>query len=839
MSKLGLAAFTLASILVACGSDAPTENSAPPDGTGENAPSGEGEHGAPNEVIVQLGDDLPSAARDRVTHYVKTLAPHAKVVPANEALDKIGSGSLVIAAGATWAASTLVPKADVDALAPEGFVLVSTALGKGTAIVTTGKPNTKLVHSNIGAAFGAFALLEELGMGFLHPLAPTTPKTMNAIAPGIARKEEPRWPIRGLQLHTMHPLELTHLLNGWGPKGTNDATGWEQMLPEWDRFLEWMLANGQNRVHWLLLEAKTWEEFASSETRRTRLKRLVDRAHDFGIAVGVDVPIVLQQQHTWMLVKKQGELPQELEQLRSRVDWLMNAGFDYLATENGTTEFTHPEPQRMLAWMNELAKHLDEKHGHRPAYVKIHCSTGQTAAGYPDPGTGEPINFNFLPHFADARMGIMPHTVQHYGLDDPAPTYGNTDFAYVKDFLESEVGRREVLWHPETAYWVSFDVDVPLFLPIYAERRLHDLRLLGADEEAKKMGRGAHAGKHMDGQSTFSSGWEWGYWLNDVVTARAAWNPHLEAKTDAEALGIVLDQALRPLGATAKPTRELIIATAKAEHDLLILGKVNGKSPSVVERRNGQAYLQGVETWDDIQDVGASIPGFEAAQMTQPDKLGLVEMRTPNPLSSRPKYTGEIELLLAAMENDLAALDAKWAALRKDVPEAARDLFDDLADAMHITWLRAKQVHGLYDYVDMRNDLNPAPRLARLAAARAALDEATDVVKNREPRYRVPADRIAGWGENPTAYRFGYLWTVRSLFFFWRDEGKAVDAPSNPCYLNIINPADIALGEGNVTSGTRVLRQLIDNPNGTDWSECAAEPKLAPTFPQYGLRTRP
>ena len=31
----------------------------------------------------------------------------------------------------------------------------------------------------------------------------------------------------------------------------------------------------------------------------------------------------------------------------------------------------------------------------------------------------------------------------------------------------------------------------------------------------------------MDGQSVFSSGYEWGYWLNDVVAARAAWDVHL------------------------------------------------------------------------------------------------------------------------------------------------------------------------------------------------------------------------------------------------------------------------------------------------------------------------
>src|SRR6185295_10667174 len=134
------------------------------------------------------------------------------------------------------------------------------------------------------------------------------------------------------------------------------------------------------------------------------------------------------------------------------------------------------------------------------------------------------------------------------------PTYGNTDFGYMRDYLKLEVklGEREVLWHPETAYWVSFDVDVPLFLPIYAERRVHDLRLIAGDEKS--------IGKKMSGQQTFSSGWEWGYWLNDVVTARAAWNPHDEATSDEAARGKILDDALKtPFGAAATTVRDLVL----------------------------------------------------------------------------------------------------------------------------------------------------------------------------------------------------------------------------------------------------------------------------------------
>jgi exodeoxyribonuclease VII large subunit len=90
---------------------------------------------------------------------------------------------------------------------------------------------------------------------------------------------------------------------------------------------------------------------------------------------------------------------------------------------------------------------------------------------------------------------------------------------------------------------------MPLFLPLYAERRVADLQLLADDEDQGLMGRGIHAGEHMDGQSIFSSGWEWGYWLNDVAAARAAWNPFHDQTTPQAALREILRPLSRVLGA--------------------------------------------------------------------------------------------------------------------------------------------------------------------------------------------------------------------------------------------------------------------------------------------------
>ncbi len=804
---------------VACGS-------APDDGAlaREDATS-TSEGPAATGVFVVFGDEVREAVRTRYASLLEQgLGRPVEIVTSRTLPEALDATSLVFSIGDTPLTRIVISAEERAALAPEAFLARSARRGEATLLAADGAPAKSHPHGNLGVLHGAYALLEEVGYAFLHPLVPVVPKPLRVPTSAITRSEAPRWDTREIHLHTQHPLELTELLQGFGKNGPNDQAGFEAMLPEWDRFLEWCIANGQNGVEWFLLWAKSFEDFADSDLRIQRLAELVKHGHDFGISVGVDAPIAFEQQHSYRLLRRRGELADELAEIRTRLDWLARADWDFYGIESGTSEFTAPDAGRMLAWMNEVAKHLDEKHEGRHAFIKVHCSTGQIAEGYPDPVTGKPINFNMLPHHADKRLGVLPHTVQHYGLEDPAPTYGNTNFGYIRDFLLQEIGSRPVVYYPETAYWVSFDVDVPLFLPIYADRRLADLRLIAKDEE--------RLGKKMDGQLVFSSGWEWGYWLNDVIAARAAWEPALAKRTQKDALIDSLGRVLRVFGGARDDVAAWISDVVTAEQALLIEGKVAGRAPESVEMRNGQAYLQGWETWDDVSKLGTtfSIP----LKMTQPDKLGLVDMR--NPLHSGPGYSAKIEPLLAEMESRLSALSERGEQLRSRIPAEARDLFDDLADAMTMTALRAKQVHGLYDYVDGYWTAPQAERRARLETARRALDDASRIVAAREPRYRVPADRIAAWRDNPTAYEYGYLWTVRSLHYWWRDEGKAVDAPVFPCYLNTINPIDVAMGEGLATDVARLFGELLSSDQRRG---CLAEPAAEPRYPQDGLRSRP
>ena len=96
--------------------------------------------------------------------------------------------------------------------------------------------------------------------------------------------------------------------------------------------------------------------------------------------------------------------------------------------------------------------------------------------------------------------------------------------------------------------------------------------------------------------------------------------------------------------------------------------------------------------------------------------------------------------------------------------------------------------------------------------AREAIYGAADVVSRLESLYRVPWQRIADWRENPTVYRYGYLWSVHSLYYWWRDqgltEGGSVQSRYSPCYLNRMDLVEIGLGWGGQT--LQSLRHFIN-----------------------------
>ena len=116
---------------------------------------------------------------------------------------------------------------------------------------------------------------------------------------------------------------------------------------------------------------------------------------------------------------------------------------------------------------------------------------------------------------------------------------------------------------------------------------------------------------------------------------------------------------------------------------------------------------------------------------------------------------------------------------------------------------------------------------AVLKVAKDASPEEIRLAYHRMAKLYHP-DRIASWRDNPTAYRFEYLWTVRTLYYWWRDEAKATQQPVNPCFMNIVDPIDIAVGGGSALD-------LLGS--AARFSECAGTP-APPALPLPRSTTR-
>ena len=74
-----------------------------------------------------------------------------------------------------------------------------------------------------------------------------------------------------------------------------------------------------------------------------------------------------------------------------------------------------------------------------------------------------------------------------------------------------------VAYFPESAYWVAFDNSVPTYLPMYVRSRWLDM--FEVKTQAVVNGHGS-----LTDHTLFSSGWELGYWQNDVATLRMNWS---------------------------------------------------------------------------------------------------------------------------------------------------------------------------------------------------------------------------------------------------------------------------------------------------------------------------
>jgi hypothetical protein len=328
--------------------------------------------------------------------------------------------------------------------------------------------------------------LFKMGFLFPHPRWQISPSLNQALHHcGQIYSWRPSFPKRGFHLHTLHPNEW---VKGF-LEGDNQIA---------EDTVRWLARNRQNVIDLSLLRP-------DFEMQINSLNKAFKLAKQLGISRGISLGAAFQQQNSYKLVpilnattgiSDEKALINNTRMLGKKLD------YDFMTMEIGTSEFTSMNYERALSWINIVDNEL--KNMGKKLFTKIHVSTNQVS-----PRWG---NFNFLPRYASRDVGVMPHTVMFYSLEDNySPVYGNKNFNHMLNFLREEKNKREVWYYPETSYWVGMDMDVPLFLTDYLRARANDMKLVF--EEG------------IEGHFNFSSGQELGNWLFD-------WNVALLADSD-------------------------------------------------------------------------------------------------------------------------------------------------------------------------------------------------------------------------------------------------------------------------------------------------------------------
>jgi hypothetical protein len=629
----------------------------------------------------------------------------------------------------------------------------------------------------LGRQYAAYDLLHRVGARFFHPeqewypAAPTWPDA----AMDLERTPAIRW--RSASLHLTHPLEL----------GDAFRLGKPEYELEAKRYIDWQLKN---------LASYGEDGIGAGEYARYGLERGLMRSTGLGLygqqqgasgLIDPDSPKTAEEQLADAIEARFAAPDTDKYPIR-----LFSVGFQ-------PTEFTTEPEDEVVAHLRFIADYIVEHHPDVMLLATFHATKKPLSEKY-----GVSPYALMVP--AHERYGVNIHTLMFYDLERPAPVYGNTDFNYLADFMRQYAGTRRLWYFPESAWWLTFDLPVPLYLPITIEARSRDLAALRDLVDSTWQDGQAAAGDHgLDGHRVFGSGHEWGYWQNEYCSYRMA------ADLDYDWKDCIADitSPMGPAAATVASTLQALVAHQQTVFfDAELLRYLVG-----TDKETEAAAAVGV-VFHPLPPKPEEILAWTDAELTTWETV-----TAPKLLEMASTYAGFVSTL---------------APLEASVPASAAPFFREIRDGIEATGLRARHGAEVYGALAARRHAQlrggDDASAAMLAAAKATTAAALTVIHRREADYRyLPIERSIGGGEsldgdeNWTIYPYRYLARTHWAFYWTQANARVTEALAGAGAGEVLQVTDALAKVGDA----HALTLLAASPGGeVDWADGTVEPAL-------------
>ena len=608
------------------------------------------------------------------------------------------------------------------------------ALKNGRVVLSLKSPSFQ------GVSFGLYGLLQEkLGFKFYHPKRTIVPFHKQWPLPvSFDWKAFPRFDKKGFHIHTQHPIELAEQLhNPDYPNAVEDLR----------EYIDWLARNQQNTFQFYLLrdiDRSRWIRHAAD---------LVSYAHKRGILAGVEFSLFKIQQKAFQSIKLFSFFPSYTRQIDSTLSWIFQAKWDFITVDFSMGEYMPDLGELMPELKKYLITQVTDKYKTK-VMVPTHVIRSRSQCLARRSGSG-----GNMQNSGPDKSGILIHTVMFYAIDGPlAPVYGNSNMRHMLEKAILENKQRETWYWPESAYWVSFDNSVPLLLLPYLDARWTDM------ETIKKAG--------LDNHLTFSSGWEWGYWLVDWSIARWSWtytdNGSVRKTSPLSVLyDLFPDARLRQLFQRALALQNYYMKNRN------LIGFMSALDPSSELPWPFNSPFQ-------------PRPAFSNSWLLYVAADAEAERIVTSTVLELETYAREMNAVVEGLESETDRIYGNG----KQAPPDMILIAGELIRALKVTSLRAQHRSlTIRALMEQRKGhwWQPATYEAGKLlqqAARVRLD-ALALVHQQEKIYRYPVNLIARRRKNLTAYDFGYLYPASDLLFWRREEEQVRHRRFDAFYMNI------------------------------------------------------